>query len=130
MEVSFDPRQVSYAQLLQIYFSIAHDPTQLDRQYPDVGTQYRSAVFYQDAGQKLLVERYIAQLNAAKVFPGKIVTQVTPLKAFYAAEKYHQNYATLNPDSGYIARFDLPKIANLKALMPAIYRDKPMLVQQ
>ena len=130
VEVSFDPRQVSYAQLLQIYFSIAHDPTQLDRQYPDVGTQYRSAVFYQDAGQKLLVERYIAQLNAAKVFPGKIVTQVTPLKAFYAAEKYHQNYATLNPDSGYIARFDLPKIANLKALMPAIYRDKPVLVQQ
>ena len=129
VEVSFDPRQVSYAQLLQIYFSIAHDPTQLDRQYPDVGTQYRSAVFYQDAGQKLLVERYITQLNAAKVFPSKIVTQVTPLKAFYAAEKYHQNYATLNPDSGYIARFDLPKIANLKALMPAIYRDKPVLVQ-
>ena len=130
VEVSFDPKLVSYAQLLQIYFSIAHDPTQLNRQYPDVGTQYRSAVFYKDAGQKLLAERYIAQLDAAKLFPGKIVTQVNPLKAFYAAEKYHQNYATLNPDSGYIARFDLPKIANLKAMMPAVYREDPVLVQQ
>lgn len=130
VEVSFDPKLVSYAQLLQIYFSIAHDPTQLNRQYPDVGTQYRSEVFYKDAGQKLLAERYIAQLDAAKVFPGKIATQVSPLKAFYAAEKYHQNYATLHPDSGYIARFDLPKIANLKAMMPAVYREDPVLVQQ
>ncbi len=128
VEVRYDPKQISYAQLLQIYFSIAHDPTQLNRQYPDVGTQYRSAVFYKDEGQKLLVERYIAQLDAAKVFPSKIVTQVTPLKAFYVAEKYHQNYATLNPGSGYIAQFDLPKIANLKTLMPAVYRDKPVLV--
>ena len=130
VEVVFDPKIVSYAQLLQIYFSIAHDPTQLDRQYPDVGTQYRSAVFYKDAGQKMLAERYIAQLDAAKVFPGKIVTQLSPLKAFYPAEKYHQNYATLNPDSGYIARFDLPKIANLTTVMPDLYRDQPVLVPQ
>ena len=129
VQVVFDPRLVSYAQLLQIYFSIAHDPTQLDRQYPDVGPQYRSAVFYKDAGQKTLAERYIAQLDAAKVFPSKIVTRLTPLKDFYAAEKYHQNYATLNPESGYIATYDLPKIANLKAVMPALYRDDPILVQ-
>ena len=129
VEVTFDPKQISYGQLLQIYFSVAHDPTQLNRQYPDVGTQYRSAVFYKDADQKLVVERYISQLDAAKVFPSKIVTQVAALKAFYAAEKYHQNYATLNPESGYIARFDLPKIANLKAMMPAIYREQPVLVK-
>ena len=130
VEVTFDPKQISYAQLLQIYFSVAHDPTQLDRQYPDVGPQYRSAVFYKDASQKQLVERYIAQLDAAKVFPSKIVTQVSPLKDFYAAEKYHQNYATLHPESGYIAQFDLPKIANLKSLMPTIYREQPVLVKQ
>ena len=129
VQVVFDPRLISYAQLLQIYFSIAHDPTQLDRQYPDVGPQYRSAVFYKDAGQKMLTERYIAQLDAAKVFPSKIVTRLSPLKDFYVAEKYHQNYATLNPESGYIARYDLPKIANLKAVMPALFRDDPVLVQ-
>ena len=128
VQVVFDPKLISYAQLLQIYFSVAHDPTQLDRQYPDVGPQYRSAVFYKDAGQKMLAERYIAQLDAAKVFPRKIVTKLTPLKDFYAAEKYHQNYATLNPESAYIARYDLPKIGNLKALMPALYRDDPVLV--
>lgn len=129
VEVRFDPRQVSYAQLLQIYFSVAHDPTQLNRQYPDVGTQYRSAIFTVDPAQKTAAEQYIAQLDAAKVFPTKIVTQVTPLKGFYTAEKYHQNYATLNPSSPYIARYDLPKIDNLKALLPALYREQPVLVQ-
>ena len=129
VEVVFDPKQLSYAQLLQIYFSIAHDPTQLDRQYPDVGPQYRSAVFYQDAGEQQLAQRYIAQLDAAKVFPSKIVTKVVPLKGFYPAEKYHQNYATLHPESGYIAQFDLPKIDNLKLLMPAVYREQPVLVK-
>ena len=129
VEVTFDPKQISYGQLLQIYFSVAHDPTQLNRQYPDVGTQYRSAVFYKDADQKLVVERYISQLDGAKVFPSKIVTQVTALTAFYAAEKYHQNYATLHPESGYIAQFDLPKIANLKTMMPDIYREQPVLVK-
>nr|WP_315427186.1 peptide-methionine (S)-S-oxide reductase MsrA [uncultured Albidiferax sp.] len=128
VQVRFDPRQISYAQLLQIYFSVAHDPTQLNRQYPDVGPQYRSAVFYADAGQKALAERYIAELDAAKVFPSKIVTQLSPLSGFYPAEKYHQNYATLHPDAQYIARYDLPKIANLKTLLPGVYREQPVLV--
>jgi len=128
VQITFDPKQVSYAQLLQIYFSVVHDPTQLNRQGPDRGTQYRSAVFAADATQQQAAERYIVQLDAAKVFPAKIVTQVTPLTAFYAAEDYHQDYATLHPDSGYIATFDLPKIANLQRLYPAWYRADPVLV--
>jgi peptide-methionine (S)-S-oxide reductase len=128
VEITYDPKRVSFGTLLQIYFSVAHDPTTLNRQGPDSGTQYRSAVFYRDAQQKLVTERYIAQLDAAKVFPAKIVTQVTPLAAFYPAEAYHQDYATLHPDSPYIATFDLPKIANLKATMPQIYREKPVLM--
>jgi peptide-methionine (S)-S-oxide reductase len=128
VEVTYDPRQVSFGTLLQVYFSVAHDPTTLNRQGPDTGTQYRSAVFYRDADQKLVTERYIAQLDAAKVFPSKIVTEVNPLKGFYPAEAYHQDYATLHPESPYIAAFDLPKIANLKATMPQLYRDKPVLV--
>ena len=128
VQITYDPKQISYGKLLQIYFSVAHDPTQLNRQGPDTGTQYRSAVFYQDAMQKQVAERYIAQLDAAKVFPGKIVTQVNAPAAFYAAEAYHQDYATLNPRQPYIARFDLPKIANLKTMMPGLYRDKPVLV--
>ena len=128
VQVSYDPKQVSYGQLLQIYFSVAHDPTTLNRQGPDSGTQYRSAVFYQDDAQKQVTERYIAQLDAAKVFPGRIVTQLAPLTVFYPAEAYHQDYATLNPNSRYIATFDLPKIANLKTMMPQLYRDKPVLV--
>ena len=128
VQVSYDPKQISYGKLLQIYFSVAHDPTQLNRQGPDSGTQYRSAVFYTNAGQKDVAERYVAQLDAAKVFPGKIVTQLTPLKAFYPAEAYHQDYATLNPHSPYIAQFDLPKIANLKTMLPEAYREKPALV--
>jgi peptide-methionine (S)-S-oxide reductase len=131
VQVTYDPKQVSYGKLLQIYFSVAHDPTQLNRQGPDSGTQYRSAIFYQDAHQKQVAERYITQLDAAKVFPAKIVTQLTPLApplAFYPAEAYHQDYATLNPRQPYIARFDLPKIANLKTMMPELYRDKPVLV--
>lgn len=133
VQITYDPKLVSYGKLLQIYFSVAHDPTQLNRQGPDSGTQYRSAIFYQDARQKQVAERYIAQLDAAKVFPGKIVTQLTPLAAplaFYPAEDYHQDYATLNPRQPYIARFDLPKIANLKTMMPELYRDKPVLVSQ
>ncbi len=129
VRVSYDPKQISYGKLLQIYFSVAHDPTQLNRQGPDSGTQYRSAVFYQDAGQLRVAQSYIAQLDDAKVFPAKIVTQLAPLDAFYPAEAYHQDYATLNPNSGYIARFDLPKIASLKALMPELYREKPVLVK-
>jgi peptide-methionine (S)-S-oxide reductase len=128
VQVTFDPKQVSYAQLLQIFFSVAHDPTQLNMQYPDQGTQYRSAIFFADPVQKQAAERYIAQLDAAKVFPHKIVTQVTPLTQFYPAEDYHQDYATLHPDSGYIATYDLPKIANLKSMYPAEYRAQPVLV--
>ena len=128
VQISYDPKQVSYGKLLQIYFSVAHDPTQLNRQGPDSGTQYRSAVFYTSASQKQVAERYVAQLDAASLFPGKIVTQLAPLDGFYPAEAYHQDYATLNPHSPYIARFDMPKIANLKSVMPEVYREKPVLV--
>lgn len=128
VQITFDPKQISYAQLLQIYFSVAHDPTQLNRQFPDTGTQYRSAVFPTSASQKTVTEKYIAQLDAAKVFRAKIVTQVTPAMAFYPAEAYHQDYATLHPTSGYIARFDLPKIANLKSTFPQWWREQPVLV--
>lgn len=128
VQVTFDPKQVNYAQLLQIYFSVAHDPTQLNQQFPDHGTQYRSAVFYTSPAQKQVTERYIAQLDAAKAFPKKIVTQVVPLTAFYPAEDYHQDYATLHPAQSYISTFDLPKIDNLKNLYPQWYRDKPVLV--
>ncbi len=128
VKITYDPKKVSYATLLQIYFSVAHDPTELNRQGPDSGPQYRSAVFYADAAQKQTAERYIAQLDAARVFPSKIVTQVVPLTEFYAAEGYHQDYLTLHPDSGYIARFDLPKISSLKSLFPQQYRAEPALV--
>jgi peptide-methionine (S)-S-oxide reductase len=128
VQVTFDPKQVSYAQLLQIFFSVIHDPTQLNRQGPDRGSQYRSAVFTTNPEQKQAVERYVAQLDTAKVFPAKIVTQVAPLVAFYPAEDYHQDYATLHPESGYIATFDLPKIANLKTMFAAQYRVEPVLV--
>jgi peptide-methionine (S)-S-oxide reductase len=128
VQITFDPKQISYAQLLQVFFSVAHDPTQLNRQFPDSGTQYRSAVFTTSASQKLVTEKYIAQLDAAKVFPTKIVTQVVAPTPFYAAEAYHQDYATLHPESGYIARYDLPKMANLKSMFPQWYRDQPALV--
>ncbi len=130
VQITYDPQQISYGKLLQIYFGVAHDPTQLNRQGPDSGTQYRSAVFYLDDSQKQVAERYVAQLDAAKAFPSKIVTQLTPLpaSAFYPAEAYHQDYATLNPRQPYIARFDLPKIASLKRVMPDVYREPPVLV--
>jgi peptide-methionine (S)-S-oxide reductase len=128
VKITYDPKKVSYGTLLQIYFSVVHDPTQLNRQEPDVGTQYRSAVFYSDPAQKETTEKYIAQLDAAKAYPKKIVTQVVPLTAFYAAEDYHQDYLTLHPEQGYIARFDMPKIANLKAMFPQQYRAEPALV--
>jgi peptide-methionine (S)-S-oxide reductase len=130
VQVSYDPRQISYGKLLQIYFSVAHDPTQLNRQGPDSGTQYRSAIFYASAEQKHVAEHYIAQLDAAHAFSSKIVTQLTPLAGFYAAEDYHQDYATLHPNQPYIAMFDRPKVANLKAVMPEVYRDKPVLVSE
>lgn len=128
VQITFDPKQISYGQLLQIYFSVAHDPTQLNQQFPDHGTQYRSAVFYASPAQKQVTEGYIAQLDAAKAFSKKIVTQVAPLTVFYPAEDYHQDYATLHPGQTYIATFDLPKIDNLKTLYPQSYREKPVLV--
>ena len=128
VKITYDPKKVSYGTLLQIYFSVAHDPTQLNRQDPDSGTQYRSAVFYADPAQRETAERYIAQLDAAKVYPIKIVTQVVALPEFFAAEGYHQDYLTLHPESGYIAHFDLPKIEYLKTLFPQQYRAEPALV--
>jgi peptide-methionine (S)-S-oxide reductase len=126
--ITYDPKQISYGKLLQIYFSVAHDPTQLNKQYPDNGTQYRSAIFYKDVNQKQVAEQYIRQLDAAHVYRDKIVTQLNPFTSYYAAENYHQDYATLHPESPYIAHFDLPKIASLKSLFPQEYRDVPVLV--
>jgi len=128
VQVTYDPKQVSFGTLLQVYFSVAHDPTTLNRQGPDVGTQYRSAVFYRNEDQKRVTESYIAQLDTARAFPARIVTEVRPLTGFYPAEAYHQDYATLHPGSPYIATYDLPKIANLKSALPQLYREQPVLV--
>jgi peptide-methionine (S)-S-oxide reductase len=128
VEITFDPKQISYGRLLQIYFSVAHDPTQLNRQGPDGGTQYRSEIFATSDTQQRAAEAYIAELDKAHAFPRRIVTQVERLTAFYPAEPYHQDYATLNPDSPYIAHYDLPKIANLKKLYPEFYREQAVLV--
>jgi peptide-methionine (S)-S-oxide reductase len=128
VQVTFDPEQVSYGKLLQVYFSVAHNPTELNFQGPDHGTQYRSALFPVDDGQRKVAAAYIAQLDAAKAFPKPIVTKVEPFKGFYAAEGYHQNFLTLNPDYPYIVYNDLPKVADLKKVFPAQYADKPVLV--
>jgi len=122
LEIVFDPVKISYGTLLRVFFSAAHDPTQLNRQGPDVGTSYRSAIFYTSEEQKKIAEAYIAQLDAAKAFPAKIVTQVVPLKAFYAGEDYHQDYALKNPDNPYIQVCDVPKIAALKAQFPDLFQ--------
>lgn len=123
VEVVYDSSRLTYGQLLRIFFSVAHDPTQLNRQGPDVGTSYRSAIFYSTEDQKRIALAYIAQLDAAKVFPSKIVTDVTPLKAFYRAEDYHQDYAIKNPGNPYIQICDLPKIAALKEQFPDLFVD-------
>jgi peptide-methionine (S)-S-oxide reductase len=123
VEVVYDPSQITYGQLLRVFFSVAHDPTQLNRQGPDVGTSYRSAIFYLNDEQKRLAMAYIAQLDAAKVFPGKIVTEVTPLKGFYRAEDYHQDYALKNPENPYIQVCDRPKISALKEQFPELFVD-------
>jgi len=123
VEVVFDPSRITYGQLLRIYFSVAHDPTQLNRQGPDVGTSYRSAIFYTSDEQKRIAQAYIAQLDAAKAFPKPIVTEVTPLKGFYRAEDYHQDYALKNPGNPYIQICDLPKISALKKQFPDLFED-------
>jgi len=121
VEVVFDPSRITYGQLLRIYFSVVHDPTQLNRQGPDVGTSYRSAIFFANPEQQRLAKAYIAQLDAGKVFPAKIVTEMTPLKAFYKAEAYHQDYAFHNPDNPYIQVCDRPKMDALKAQFPDLF---------
>jgi peptide-methionine (S)-S-oxide reductase len=123
VEVIYDPSQLTYGQLLRIFFSVAHDPTELNRQGPDVGTSYRSAIFYSNDDQKRIAAAYIAQLDEAKVFKRHIVTEVTPLKGFYRAEDYHQDYALKNPDSSYIQICDLPKIGALKQQFPELFVD-------
>jgi peptide-methionine (S)-S-oxide reductase len=128
VEIKYDPKKISYGKILQIYFSVAHDPTQLNRQGPDTGTQYRSAIFTTSDEQKKVAEAYIAQLNSAKVFSKPIVTKVGALEAFYPAEAYHQDYLTLHPNQPYIAYNDLPKVENLKKLFADNYIEKPTLV--
>ena len=123
VRVTYDPSQVSYATLLKVFFSVAHDPTTLNRQGPDVGTQYRSAIFYMNSEQKQQADAYIKQLNDAHVYPRPIVTQVVQYKAFFPAEAYHQDYAENHPEEPYIAINDAPKVANLKKNYPELYRD-------
>jgi peptide-methionine (S)-S-oxide reductase len=123
VQVRFDPSKVSYGQLLKVYFAVAHDPTQLDRQGPDSGTQYRSEIFYTSADQQRVASAYIAQLQAAHAFERPIVTRLESLKAFYPAEAYHQDYARLHPYDPYIAYNDLPKVARLKQMYPQWYRE-------
>jgi peptide-methionine (S)-S-oxide reductase len=129
VQIKYDPKQVSYGKILQIFFSVVHDPTQLNRQGPDSGTQYRSAIFTTSDEQKKVAEAYIAQLNAAKVYGKPIVTKVGPLQGFFAAEAYHQDYLTLHPNQPYIAYNDLPKVENLKKMFADNYIEKPTLVR-
>jgi len=123
VQIAYDPSQITYGELLRVFFSVAHDPTLLNRQGPDEGTQYRSVIFYGNDEQKRVAEAYIAQLDQAKVFRHRIVTQVAPLQAFYPAEAYHQNYAALHPTQPYIAFNDLPKVDHLRDQFPTLYRN-------
>ena len=124
VQITYDPSRITYGQLLKVYFSVAHDPTELNRQGPDVGTQYRSAIFYSNEEQERVADAYIAQLEAAKVFSGPIVTQMVALKAFYSAEAYHQDYVVHHPYEPYIVINDLPKVANLQRQFPNLYTGK------
>ena len=129
VQITYDPKKISYGKILQIFFSVAHDPTQLNRQGPDRGTQYRSAIFYQNDAQKRIAEAYVTQLSKAHAFKRPIVTQLAPLETFYPAESYHQDYAFLHPNQPYIAINDLPKVENLKGLFADLYREQPALVR-
>jgi len=124
VEITYDPSKVSYGQILKVYFSVAHDPTQLNRQGPDTGTQYRSAIFYANQDQKRIAEAYIAQLDAAKVYPHKIVTKLEPLKGFYAAEAYHQDYVAHNPYQPYVMFNDAPKLKHFQEQFPEMVKGK------
>ena len=128
VQITYDPSKITYGKLLQIYFSVAHDPTQLNRQGPDKGTQYRSTIFPGDAKQREIAEKYIAQLDGAHVFPKKIVTTLEDGKTFYPAEAYHQDFLVRNPDYPYIVINDIPKVRNLAQLFPDLYRTQPVLV--
>ena len=129
VRITFDPAMVSYGQILQVAFSVVYDPTQLNRQGPDVGTQYRSEIFYADEGQKHIADAYIKQLDQAHVFPKPIVTRIDPLKGFYPAEHYHQDYLVHNPNQPYIAYNDVPKVENFKRIFPDLYSGRPVLVE-
>jgi peptide-methionine (S)-S-oxide reductase len=122
VQITYDPQQISYGQLLKIYFSVAHDPTQVNRQGPDTGPQYRSAIFFTDADQQKVAQAYIAQLNQAQVFTAPIATELAPLNQFYAAEDYHQNFIVHNPAYPYVVIHDLPKLAQLQKLFPDWYK--------
>ena len=125
VQITYDPSQITLGKILKVYFSVAHDPTQLNRQGPDTGTQYRSEIFFSTPEQEKVADIYIVQLRQANVFPLPIVTKVSKLQEFYPAEEYHQNYATLHPDSRYIVINDLPKVENLKKNFPELYKEKP-----
>ncbi len=125
VQIVYDPSKITLGQLLKVFFSVAHDPTELNRQGPDTGTQYRSIIFFSNTDQQRIAQSYVDQLNQSKVFASPIVTQIVPLKDFYRAEDYHQNYATEHPDNPYIAMFDLPKLKNLQQQFPGLYVPKP-----
>jgi peptide-methionine (S)-S-oxide reductase len=127
IQIVFDPAQVSYGEILRVFFSVAHDPTELNRQGPDEGTQYRSSIFYADPTQQKIASAYIEQLQQAHTFGRPVVTRVDPLKGFFPAEGYHQDYLVHNPHQPYIVYNDLPKIANLKRVFPDLYQDQPVL---
>ncbi|GLQ46297.1 peptide methionine sulfoxide reductase MsrA [Dyella lipolytica] len=129
IKVQFDPAVISYGQLLKVYFAVAHDPTELNRQGPDAGTQYRSEIFYASPQQQKIAQSYIAQLDTAKVFDSSIVTLVQPLTMFYPAESYHQDYARIHPDNMYIVINDAPKVTRLKQLFPALYQPEETIVE-
>jgi len=124
VEIVYDPSQITYGELLRIFFSVAHDPTQLNRQGPDEGTQYRSSIFYANDEQKRIAEAYITQLDKIGIFPRRVVTKVVPLEAFYPAEAYHQNYAALHPSQPYIMYNDAPKVEHLRQEFPDLYTGK------
>lgn len=128
VQITYDPKQISYQKILQIYFSVAHNPTELNYQGPDSGPSYRSAIFYANDGQKRIAEAYIAQLDKAHVFPARIVTKLEAFTGFYPAENYHQDFLVVHPDYPYIVFNDLPKVENLKRLFPDYYRDTPVTV--
>jgi peptide-methionine (S)-S-oxide reductase len=130
VEITFDPKTISYGKLLQLYFSVAHDPTELNRQGPDSGPSYRSEIFFTSPSQERIAKAYVEQLSQASVFRSPVVTRIEPMKGFYPAEDYHQDFLIHNPTYPYIVRNDLPKIAALKRVYPELYRETPVMVSE